>query len=136
MMDKRQAKLDYKLSHRPMGVFQILNTANGKMYIDSSLNIPGKINRHRVQLNAGLHQSRTLQSDWKEFGERAFEFETVESVEPRQDPAYNYASDLKVLEELWLEKLQPFGDRGYNTKPLTRDERLRMIRENASRSMT
>ncbi len=135
-MDKRQAKLDYKLSHRPMGVFQILNTANGKMFVDTSLNIPGKINRHRVQLNAGLHQTKRLQADWSEFGEQAFQFETLESVEPRPDPAYNYASDLKVLEELWLEKLQPYEDAGYNAKQMTRDERLGMIRENARKAIT
>ncbi|HTH51161.1 MAG TPA: GIY-YIG nuclease family protein [Pyrinomonadaceae bacterium] len=132
-MDRRQAKLDYKLSHRPMGVFQILNRTNGKMFVDSSLNIPGKIDRHRVQLNAGLHPSKSLQSDW--LGEAAFDLETLESVEPRQDPDYDYSSDLQVLEDLWREKLQPYGDKGYNTKPLTRDERLRMIRNNAAKAI-
>ena len=28
--------------------------------------------------------------------------------------------DLKVLEQLWLEKLSPFGTRGYNAKPKVR----------------
>ena len=27
----------------------------------------------------------------------------------------------------WLEKLQPFGDRGYNEPKLSRDEKLRRI---------
>jgi hypothetical protein len=127
MIDKKAALLDYKLSHRPMGVYQIRNTVNGKVWIDSSTNIPGKINRHKFSLNAGLHRSKELQKDWSEIGETAFEFETLEPVEPRDDPNYNYASDLEVLEDLWLEKLEPYGDNGYNERKKTREERSRMI---------
>src|SRR5258708_2800823 len=126
-MDKAAAKLEYKLSHRPMGVFQIRNTANDRVFVDSSVNVPGKINRHRFALNAGLHASKSLQVDWNELGENAFEFETLEPVEPRDDPHYDYAGDLEVLEGLWLEKLEPFGEKGYNERKLTREERLRMI---------
>jgi hypothetical protein len=126
-MDKRAALLEYKLSHRPMGVFQIRNTATGKLFIDSSTNIPGKINRHKFALNAGLHASKTLQADWNELGESAFEFETIEPVEPRDDPNYDYRSDLETLEGLWLEKLGPNEPQGYNVRKLTREERLQMI---------
>lgn len=129
-MDKAAAKLEYKLSHRPMGVFQIRNTTNDRVFVDSSLNIPGKINRHRFALNAGQHASKDLQTDWNELGETAFEFETLEDVFPRSDADYDYAADIKTLEDLWLEKLAPFGENGYNEKKLTRDERLKMIREN------
>ena len=133
-MDKRTARLEYKLSHRPMGVFQIMNTANDKVFIDSSTNIPGKINRHRFALNAGLHRSKDLQKDWNEIGESAFEFETLEPVESRDDQNYNYAADLETLEDLWLEKLEPYGEKGYNEKKKTREERLRMIAQNRSDS--
>lgn len=128
-MDRKAAIREYKLSHRPMGVFQIRNTANGKVWIDSSTNIPGKFNRHRLQLNVGSHVSRELQADWKEFGEAAFEFETLEPLEPRDDMSYDYASDLEVLKDLWLEKIEPYGDNGYNERKKTREERLQMIRD-------
>jgi hypothetical protein len=126
-MDRKAALLEYKLSHRPMGVFQIRNTANEKVFIDSSTNIPGKINRHKFALNAGLHASKELQVDWNELGEGAFEFETIEPVEPRDDPKYDYKADLVTLEDLWLEKVEPYGEKGYNERKLTREERLRMI---------
>ncbi|MBX7056022.1 MAG: GIY-YIG nuclease family protein [Pyrinomonadaceae bacterium] len=103
---------------------------NEKVYVDSSLNVPGKINRHKFQLNAGVHPSKQLQSDWSEFGETAFEFETLEPVEPRDDKNYDYAADLETLEDLWIEKLSPFGEHGYNEPKKTRDERLRMIASN------
>jgi hypothetical protein len=129
-MNKKDAKLEYKLSHRPMGVFQIRNTTNEKVFVDASVNIPGKINRHKFALNAGLHQAKDLQKDWNEFGQDKFEFETLEPVEPRDDSNYNYAADLEFLEDLWLEKLEPYDEKGYNERKKTREERLRMIAAN------
>jgi hypothetical protein len=129
-MNKKEAIRDYKLSHRPMGVFQIRNKTNDKVFIDSSNNIPGKINRHKFALNAGQHVSKSLQADWNELGESAFEFETVEPLEPRDDPQYDYRSDLTTLEDLWLEKVQPFDERGNNQRKMSRGERLRMIAAN------
>lgn len=129
-MDRKAALLEYKLSHRPMGVFQIRNTKNEKVFVDSSTNIPGKINRYRFALKAGSHKSRSLQAEWNEFGEEAFEFETLEPLEPRDDQNYDYAADLLVLEDLWLEKLEPYGEKGYNERKKTQEERLQMIRAN------
>lgn len=131
-MDKKAAIRKYKLSHRPMGVFQIVNKTNGKVFVDSSNNVPGKINRHKFALNHASHASKSLQADWNELGEDAFEFETIEPVEPRDDPSYDYKADLEFLEDLWLEKLEPYGDKGYNEKKKTREERLRMIAANRS----
>ena len=36
---------------------------------------------------------------------------------PSDRPGYNPADDLKALEALWLEKLMPFEERGYNARP-------------------
>lgn len=129
-MDRKRAIREYKNSHRPMGVYQIRNTVNDKVWVDSSINVPAKFNRYRLQLNAGSHMSRSLQADWNELGEGAFEFELLEPLEPRSDPNYDYANDLEVLEDLWLEKLEPYDDKGYNERNKTREERLRMIAAN------
>ena len=129
-MDKKEAIREYKMSHRPMGVFQIANKVNGKVLVDVSNNIPGKVNRHKFALNAGSHENKGLQADWKEFGPDSFEFETLEPLEPRDDPSFDYKSDLDTLLELWLEKVEPFGDKGYNEQKMTREERLQMIAAN------
>lgn len=113
-----------------MGVFQVRNCVSGKLLIDSSINVPGKINRHRLQLDMGSHPNKELQADWNAIGKAAFEFETLESVEPRTEPNYDYAADLGVLEDLWIEKAGHSGDRVYNLRKLTREERLRMIAAN------
>jgi hypothetical protein len=32
------------------------------------------------------------------------------------DPPRELDDELTLLEQIWLEKLEPYGDRGYNTK--------------------
>jgi len=129
-MDRKAELRKYKLSHRPMGVFQISNTKSDKVFVDSSLNMPGKINRHKFQLNAGVHPSKALQKDWNELGAGSFEFEILEDVFPRDESGYDYSADLETLENLWLEKLEPYGEKGYNERKKSREERLRMIAAN------
>jgi len=40
----------------------------------------------------------------------------VDYLEPKDGPDYNYTNDLAVLEDMWLEKLQPYDEKGYNKK--------------------
>jgi len=37
---------------------------------------------------------------------------------PDDQPDYDASDDLRVLEELWVDRLQPFGERGYGRRPL------------------
>lgn len=126
-MDKKAAKIAYKLSWRPMGVFQIRNTVNDKIFVGASTDLNAIFNRIRFQLFAGAHPNKELEADWKHYGTGNFEFEILEEIFPREDANYDYAADLETLEDLWLEKLQPYDERGYNERKKTRDERLRMI---------
>lgn len=126
-MNKRAAKLDYKLGRRPMGVFQIRNVKNEKVFVGSTPNLDAAFNRHRFQLNAGAHPSKSLQNDWNKLGEENFVFEILEELPHREDPNYDHSSDIETLEDLWFEKLKPFAERGYNEPKKTREERLRMI---------
>ena len=131
-VNKKELKQEYKQSHRPMGVYQIRNLTNDKVLVGASLNLPGIFNRQKSQLKTGGHQSKNLQADWHEFGEEQFAFEILDELTPREDPAHDYRPDLAFLEELWLEQLQPYGERGYNEKKKNREERLRMIAQNRS----
>lgn len=54
-MNKKDLKREYKQTLRPMGVFQIRNTVNEKVFIGSTLNLDGIFNRHEFQLKAGVH---------------------------------------------------------------------------------
>lgn len=126
-MNRKELKREYKQTLRRMGVFQIRNLANDKVFIGSSLNLDGIFNRHEFQLKMGGHPNKTLQADWNEFGAENFEFEILEELFPRENPEYDYRADLEVLEDLWLEKHEPYDDKGYNERKKTREERLQMI---------
>ncbi len=41
----------------------------------------------------------------------------AEVLMPLDDPTYDPSEDLKSLEKLWTEKLNPYGDKGYNKQP-------------------
>jgi len=116
-MDKKSKISEYKDTPRPMGVFQIKNKVNGKILIGSSNNLPAILNRFRTELKMGSCRNIVLQEEWKQFGSEAFEFEELEILKPLNDPSYNPAEDLHFLEELWTEKLNPYGDKGYNKLP-------------------
>lgn len=131
-MDKKAEKLAYKASRRPVGIFAIRNLVNNKIFVGSTLDLTAMFNRIRFQLAAGAHTNKALEADWKYYGAPKFEFEVLEEIAPREDPNYNYVPDLEVLEDLWLEKLQPYDDKGYNERKKTREERLRMIASNRS----
>ncbi|MFH1279400.1 MAG: GIY-YIG nuclease family protein [Candidatus Eisenbacteria bacterium] len=114
MQARRDIKREYKERERVAGVFQIKNKANGKVLLGSSLNIDGPLNAHRFMLSTGAHRNRALQEDWNEFGADRFVFEILESVEVRDDPGFRVEDELSLLEEIWIEKLRPFDEAGYN----------------------
>jgi hypothetical protein len=117
MIDKKELKRQYKQNPPCMGIYQIRNLVNGRILIGCHKNLNGKLNSHRFQLNNGSHINSELQKEYNQYGEANFTFETLDKLEPKDDPAYNYDDDLTTLLELWSEKLQPYGDRGYNTIP-------------------
>ena len=116
MIDKKELKKQYKQTLPPMGIYQISNLVNGKIFIGSSKNLHGKFNSYKFQLKIGSHMNRELQKDYTHFGEENFSFKVVDYLEPKEDPDYDYTEDLTVLEEMWLEKLQPYDEKGYNKK--------------------
>jgi hypothetical protein len=99
-----------------MGVFQVRNTKTGKVLIGKSKTLDTKFNSILFQLKMGSFPDKELQNDFVTFGEAAFVFEILDRLEPKDDPLWDCDGDLKTLEELWLDKLQPYGEKGYNRK--------------------
>lgn len=113
-----------------MGVFLIRNMVNDKIFLGVGLDLPGKINRLRFELSLGKHGNSRLQNEWNEFGSNNFAFEILDQISPTANPDRDPREDLQSLEDLWLEKLQPYGERGYNEPKLSREEKLRLIAAN------
>jgi hypothetical protein len=114
-MNRKELVKEYKKTIQPMGIVQVKNLKNGRMYLTASANTPGTINSIRFQLRTGTFlPSPALAQDWQEMGEQSFVVEVLDELKPVEDPAYDYRDDLKALETMWLEKLKPFGERGYH----------------------
>lgn len=117
-MDKtrKELKEEYKQSPPAMGVYQIRNLINGKLLIGSALNLKGILNSNKFQLNLGSHRNKRLQADWNEFGSDSFAFEVLDKLAATNGVDHDYKPDVTFLEEIWLEKLEPYESRGYNER--------------------
>jgi hypothetical protein len=120
MQTRAEIKRQYKETPKQAGIFLITNAANGKVLLGSSANLHGCLNKHRFLLSTGSHWTKPLQEDWNRFGSNAFRFEVVEVVQIKTDPDFNLEDELSLLEQIWIEKTEPFGERGYN-----KDSRIR-----------
>jgi hypothetical protein len=114
MKSREELKREYKERKRPAGVFQVKNTVNGKVLLGSSLNLEGPLNAHKFMLSIGRHRNAQLQNDWNASGADKFVFEVLETVKVTDDPNFSIEDELTLLEQIWIEKLQPFGEKGYN----------------------
>ena len=59
------------------GIYEIVNTANGKRYVGSAVNLYGRFHVHRSMLRKGNHHSRLLQRAWDKHGADNFSFKTL-----------------------------------------------------------
>lgn len=112
--DRKTRIREYKETPQPAGIYRIRNTETGKSLVGSAVNLPGMLNRQRFQPEIGSHPDKELQGDWHELGPDALEFDILDQLEPRDEPAYNPTEDLQTLKEMWLVQLTKTG------KPLYR----------------
>ena len=87
------------------GIYRITNRVNGKFYIGSTVNLPTRFAEHRHGLRHGLHRNPKLLAAWNKYGETAFCFELIESVQP---------TELLIREQHYLDALHP----PYNIAPI------------------
>ena len=117
-VDRRALSRAYRETARPMGVYRVHNTVHDRSLVGTSVDLPSILNREMAQLRLRAHRNAALQADWDALGADAFVFEVLDTLTPpADDPRYDPRADLKVLEALWLEKLRPWGARGYNREP-------------------
>ncbi len=119
---RRDLRRAYRERRPAAGVYCVRNTRNGKVLLGSRLNLDGALNTHRFMLAHGSHRNARLQREWDEHGPEAFSFEVLEVVRPSDEPGFDLEAELALLEQVWLEELRPFAERGYNE-----DGRIRLV---------
>ena len=112
-MDRRAMIREYKETPRPAGVYRVVHTPSGRTLLGSSPDAPARLNRVQTQLRTRGHPNRALQGDWDQDGPDAFAFEVLDLLPPREDEGGDPEADLRLLEELWREKLGLAADALY-----------------------
>jgi group I intron endonuclease len=87
------------------GIYVITCTANGRIYIGSTVNFRHRWSEHRRYLKGGYHKNALLQAAWNKYGQDAFAFEVLE---------YCGCDALLEREQYYFDTLKPFKPRGFN----------------------
>ena len=92
------------------GIYKILNTANGKCYVGSTIDIDNRFHWHKRHLRRGKHKNKHLQSAWDKYGEAAFVFSVLEFR----------AEEHRIRrEQVWIDRLRSADQAfGYNQAPV------------------
>ena len=89
------------------GIYKIVNTQNGKLYIGSAININRRWNEHKSELRGNKHHSPRLQNSYNKYGEENFIFEIIEEIEDKEK--------LIEREQYWLDYYKSYDKkRGFN----------------------
>jgi group I intron endonuclease len=93
--------------HEKMGVYAIVNTVDGKMYVGSSTNIKKRWGDHLWFLRNNKHRNPYLQNAFNKYGEASFEFRILEAIANEDE--------LLAAEQYWLDYTQCYDrEHGYN----------------------
>jgi hypothetical protein len=106
-MDKRKTLInEYKQGKIVGGIYRVTNTRNGMYLLDHAANLQAKQNSFNFMVSSGSCLDYRLKKDLTTFGEKAFTFEILEAIEKKKEQTQaEFIDDLKMLEQLWSEKL-------------------------------
>lgn len=94
------------------GIYKITNKFNGKVYVGESLNIERRWEEHKKDLNNKTHHSYKLQKDYNKYGEEAFEFKVIATLD--KDISDIVGKFIGVIfEDIYMAKYNSIKD-GYN----------------------
>jgi group I intron endonuclease len=97
-----------------IGIYQIRNIKNNKVYIGSSIDIEKRWRSHRSNLDRNEHHSQKLQGDWNKYGDEYFIFEILEEIKEENIELSRH--ELYVIEQKYLDRYKPHLT-GYNMSP-------------------
>lgn len=88
------------------GVYEILNTKNGKRYIGSSKELEKRFSQHRASLRNNNHKNNHLQRAFNKYGEENFNFSIIVYCDKSRRIDY---------EQYWINRLNACNPKnGYN----------------------
>jgi group I intron endonuclease len=90
-----------------MGIYQIANLNNNKIYIGSSINVYKRTKTHFNELKNGIHANIHLQNSFNKYHGNNFKFSILEYIEMK--------TELLSREQYWIDIYQSYDQNiGYN----------------------
>ena len=120
-MDKQRRKelqAQYKERKIMMGVVKITCLENGKVYVAAYPDLADQWTAIRSRLDEGLFSSGALVRDWKAYGPNAFTCEVLEEEAQAGETPERRGQLLRLMTKKWMDKLEPYDEKGYNRRPL------------------
>lgn len=105
---KKQLIKEYKSKLAVGAVYCIECSGNQRRYIKSTVDIGGIRNRFGFAIQTKSCPDPALYSEWSKYGSESFSLVILEELEQKEDQSSKeFANDIKLLLELWLEESAP-----------------------------
>jgi hypothetical protein len=114
MKTKKELRNEYKLMKFRVGIFQIINKRENKIFLQTTSDMDRAFNSDKFQLNAGMHSNKDLQNDWNKFGPESFEFKILDELTTNDtESPEKIKKDIKELMEIHKNEMQLNGQQLY-----------------------
>ena len=106
--NKKDLLAAYKQRTQIGGIYAVTNTTTGKALVLANADLRGIQKRYEFAVMTGGCFHPKLQQDAKTYGNNAFSFAVLETIERKNTQTdREFAEDLEVLLSLWQEKYDP-----------------------------
>ena len=109
-------KIIYSDKANQAGIYRIVNTANGRVYIGSTYRFKTRANGHLATLEAKTHTNTFMQNDYNKCGSAAFLFEVVEVTN-------GTPQERLAREQFYIDQFYDKQKQCYNLRPTACDSR-------------
>lgn len=93
-----------------MGIFQVINRKENKIYLQTSPDLDKAFNADIFKLNAGMHPNKDLQNDWNDLGSDSFEFEILDELKLNEtETPDQIINDLQELLDIYKNEMTSQG---------------------------
>jgi hypothetical protein len=103
-LEKKEAIRKFKEQKPLLGAYAVRCTASGRVWVGASRNLDATKNGCWFSLRSGGHIEKSLQKEWNEHGEAAFQYEILEMLDGDLH-ALAIADLLKQTRQRWVEQL-------------------------------
>lgn len=114
MKTKKEIRDEYKSMKFKVGIYQIKNKKDDKIFLKTTLDIDRAFNSDLFQLKAGMHSNKQLQSDWNSLGTENFEFTILDELKIKDtETPTDIVQELNELLKMHLSELKSNGQHVY-----------------------